>query len=97
MLALIIGIAALLLVQDRGDALGLPVVEQPLHVAHRIVSAFDEHRGIADRLLLLVDRADLLVHHLRADLHVADRVVAVGLADRFPRPRRMRHQLRIAG
>ena len=55
--------------------------------------AFDEDRGIADRLLLLVDRADLLVHHLRADLHVADGMVAEGLHVALPDLDALRHQL----
>ena len=56
---LVVGVAAALLVQHRGDALRLPVVEQALHVAHRVVGALDEHRLVADRLLLLVDRGDV--------------------------------------
>jgi hypothetical protein len=59
----------------------------------RLGLALDEHRVVADGLLLLVDRAHLRVHDLRADLHVADRVVAVGLRVAFPDRDRMRHQL----
>ena len=80
----VVRVAAALFVQHRRDVLRLPVVEEPLHVAHRLGFAFDEHRFVADRLLLLVDRADLRVHHLGADLHVADRVIAVGLGIALP-------------
>jgi len=63
-------------VQHRRDALGLPVVEQALHIGHRVLRTLDEDRFVADLPLLLRDRGDLRVHHFRADLHVADRVVA---------------------
>ena len=89
----VVGVAAALLVQHRGDALGLPVGEQALHVAHAVRRALDEGRLVADRLLLLVDRGDALVHHLRADLHVADRMVGIGLRVALPHADGMRHQL----
>ena len=89
----VVRVAAALFVQHRRDVLRLPVVEEPLHVAHRLGFALDEYRLVADRLLLLVDRADLRVHHLGADLHVADGVVAVGLGIALPDRYRMRHQL----
>src|SRR5262245_14333396 len=80
----IVGITAALLVQHRGNALRLPVVEQPGHIFLAVAGALDEHRLVADRLLLLVDRADLLVHDLRADLHVADGMIAIGLRVALP-------------
>ena len=73
--------------------LRLPVAKQPLHVAHAFGLALDEDRLVADRLLLLVDRADLRVHHFGADLHVADRVIAVGLGVALPDRHAVRHQL----
>ena len=59
----------------------------------RLVGAFDEHGLVADRLLLLVDRADLRAHAFGADLHVADGVIAVGLGVALPDIDPMRHQL----
>ena len=88
----VVGVAAALLVQHRGDALGLPVVEQPLHVGHAVGLALDEHRFVADVLLLAGDRGDVLVHHLGADLHVADRVVAEGGRVALPYRDAVRHQ-----
>ena len=71
----------------------LPVREHRLHVAVAVAGTLDEHRRVADRLLLLVDRADLLVHAFGADLHVADRVVAQGLGMLLPDLDAVRHQL----
>ncbi len=89
----IVRVAALLLMQHAGDAPGLPVVEQALHVFHRVLFALDEHRGIADGPLLLVDRGAALVHHLGRNLHVADGMVAVGPGVAFPHPDRVGHEL----
>ena len=80
----VVGITALLLVQDRGGAGRLPVVEQTAHVLQRVLLALDELGGIADRPLLLGDRGHVLVHALGADLHVADRVVVKGLGVALP-------------
>src|SRR5262249_8659548 len=41
----------------------------------------------------LVDGGDLRMHHFRADLHVADRVVAVRRRVAFPDRHAMRHEL----
>ena len=68
-------------------------LKRPQHVPARFGFALDEDRFVADRLLLLVDRADLRVHHLGADLHVADRVIAVRLGIALPDRDRVRHQL----
>ena len=85
---LVVGVAAALLVQHRGDVLRLPVVEQAFHIFRRSVRALDERRLVADRLLLLVDRGDILAHAFGADLHVADRMIASRLWGRSPRRRR---------
>jgi hypothetical protein len=52
------------LVQDARDVLGPPVVEDAPHVAQAFLLAFHERRRILDRLLLLVDLHDVVVHHL---------------------------------
>ena len=88
----VVGVAALLLMQDRGDALGLPVVEDGAHVLQAVGLALDEDRLVADLLLLRVDAGDVLVHHLRTDLHVADGVVAEGLRVALPHRYAVRHQ-----
>jgi hypothetical protein len=79
-------------VQDGGDALGLPIREQALHVTHAVLFALDEDRRVADLLLLLVDAGDVLVHHLGADLHVADRMIGEGFRIAFPDRDAVRHQ-----
>src|SRR5450755_2447640 len=79
--------------QDRGDTLRLPIAEQAAHVLERRGFTLDEYGLVTDRLLLLVDRADLRVHDLGADLHVSDRVIAVRLRVALPDRDRMRHQL----
>ena len=89
----VVGVAALLLVQHRGDALGLPVIEEALHVALGLRRALDEDRVVADGLLLAVDRGDVFVHHLRGDLHVADGVIAEGLGIALPDRHRVCHEL----
>jgi hypothetical protein len=62
----VVGVAALLLVQHRGDALGLPVVEDAPHVEVMQSSfALDEDRLVADLLLLLVDRRHVPMHRPR--------------------------------
>ena len=71
----VVGVAALLFVQDRGDAGRLPVIERLEHVGAAVALALDEHRWVADRLLLGEDLRHVLMHDLRRDLHVADRVV----------------------
>ena len=88
----VVRVAAPLLVQDGSDALRLPVVEQARHVFLAVLGAFDEVGLIADRFLLLVDRADLLMHHLGADLHVADRMIAVRFRVALPNLDGMGHQ-----
>ena len=93
----IVGIAALLLVQDGGDALRAPVGQQALHVGHAVLPALDEIGLVADRLLLLVDAGHILAHRLVADLHVADRVVAERLRIGFPDLDAVRHQLAHGG
>src|SRR3546814_4080994 len=80
-------------VQHRGDALGLPVVEQPLHVEVAFLGTLDEDRLVADRLLLLVDRGDVGAHHLRTDLHVADGMIAKGLGVALPHRHGVGHEL----
>src|SRR5699024_5649675 len=81
----IVGIAALLFVQNRGDAGGAPIVEDVFHVAPRGGFTFDEYRVVAYGALLLVDLGHVLAHAFMADLHVTDRVIAerrgVGLPD----------------
>ncbi len=79
--------------QNRRDVARLPVGEEFAHVAKRLALAFDEFGFVADRLLLLVDRADLVVHDFRADLHVPDRVVAVRRRVALPHGHGVRHQL----
>src|SRR5262249_36594939 len=66
--------------------------EQPLHVFRAVGLALDEDRLVADRLLLLVDRGDVLVHHLRADLHVAHGMIAEGLWVALPYGDAVLHQ-----
>ena len=89
----VVRVTAALLVQYRRDVARLPVVEDALHVCERFTLALDERRFVADRFLLLVDRRDLRVHDIRADLHVADRMIAVGLGVALPDRHAMRHQL----
>ena len=89
----VVGIPALLLVQNGGDAFGLPVAEQALHVSVGGLCTLDEGGRIADGLLLLVDGGNALAHDLGADLHVADRVIVIGLGIALPDGDRMRHQL----
>src|SRR5262249_30512837 len=40
----VVGVATFLFVQHGGDTLGLPVVEQALHVLRAVALTFDEHR-----------------------------------------------------
>ena len=75
----IVGVAALLLVQDRGNAGRLPVVEHVQHVAAAVTLALDEHRRVADRLLLGEDLCHVFVHLFRCDLQVTDGVVGESL------------------
>ena len=88
----VVGIAAALLVQHAGNALSPPIVQDLFHISRAGLVAFNEVRFIANRTLLLEDRIDLFVHHLRTDLHIADRVIAVGLRVAFPDIDGMRHQ-----
>src|SRR4029077_3211538 len=67
-----------------GDALGLPILQQALHIGHRVLLALDEDRLIADLLLLLGDAGHLLMHDLGADLHIAQGVIAEGLRIALP-------------
>src|SRR5215471_8054102 len=89
----VVGVAAPLLVQDRGGAGRPPVAEHRQHVSAAVALPLDEHRGIADRLLLRVDLRDVLVHRLRGDLQVADRVVGERTGVRLPDTDRVRHEL----
>src|SRR5687768_8350432 len=61
---LVVRVPAAVLVQDARDVLGLPVVEDVLHVGAALLFPFDESRGVADRLLLLIDLHHVVVHHL---------------------------------
>src|SRR5262245_13543299 len=88
----VVGVTALLLMQHGRDAFGLPIIEDRPHVFRAVGFALDEDRLVADLLLLLVDAGDVLMHHLGADLHVADRVIAEGLRIAFPDRHAMRHQ-----
>src|SRR5207249_3980461 len=90
---LVLGVAAHLLVQVEGDALRLPVAEEAFHVLHRVGFALDEVGRISDLFLAFGDAGDVVVHHLRADLHVPDRMVAEGFRVAFPHLDRVRHQL----
>jgi len=54
---------------------------------------FVEASAPSDGLLLLVDRGNVLAHALGADLHVAHRVVAIGLGIALPHLDGMGHQL----
>jgi hypothetical protein len=74
----IVGVAAPALVQDVGDARGLPVAQQLAQVGSARGFALDERRGIADLLLLGIDLRDTSAHHLGRCLQVADRVVGEG-------------------
>ena len=89
----VVGVAALLLVQHGGDAARPPVAEQPPHVPQALGLAFDEGRGVADLALLPGDRGHVRVHHLRAELHVAHRVVAERLGVALPDLDAEGHQL----
>src|SRR5215471_8688383 len=89
----VVGVAAPLLVQDRGGAGRPPVAEHRQHVRAAVALPLDEHRGVADRLLLGVDLRDVLVHRLRGDLQVADGVVGERLRVRLPDADRVRHEL----
>jgi hypothetical protein len=55
-------------VKHAGDLLGLPVGEDGVEVPLAFGGALDEPRRIADRVLLGVDRGDVVVHDLGADL-----------------------------
>ena len=70
--------AALVLVQHGGHALRAPVREERLHVRVAGGLAGHERRVVADLLLALVDGGEVGLLRLRADRHVADRVVGVG-------------------
>ena len=59
----------------------------------RRVGALDEHRLVADRLLLLVDRGDVVAHAFGADLHVAHGMIGVGLGVALPHLDGVGHQL----
>ena len=61
-----------------------PVREELLHVRVAGRLARQERRVVADRLLALVDSREVGLLRLRADRHVADRVVGVGGRVRFP-------------
>jgi len=77
-------VAAFLLVQDRGDALGLPVIEHGLHVEAAVAGTLDQHGRVPDRLLLGEYLRDVLAHRRGSDLHVADRVEGESLGIGFP-------------
>ena len=89
----IVGVAALLLVQDAGDAGGPPVAEDALHVVEGGLLAVDEHRLVSDRLLLLVDRGHVVTHLGVGDLEVADGVVLERLGVRLPHLDGVGHEL----
>src|SRR6476659_2059484 len=89
----IVGVAALFLVQNRGDAFRLPIVEQALHIFLTVNSTLDKRGLVADRLLLLIDRGDILMHTFGADLHVAHRMIGVGLGVALPDLDRLSHEL----
>ena len=76
--------AALVLVQQRRHALRPPVGEELLHVRVDLGLALDQGRAVADLLLPLVRRREVAVHHRRAEGHVADGVVGVGLGVGLP-------------
>ena len=90
---LIVGVATGLLVEHGGDALGAPIGKQALHVAFAVSGAFNKNGFVANRLLLGMDGCHVLAHRLAADLHVAHRVIAVGLWVALPDIDRVRHQL----
>ncbi len=69
---LVVGVAALLLVQHRGRARRLPVWEHLEHVGAAVIFPFDEHRVVSDGLLLLVDLHHVGVHGFRCGLEEAD-------------------------
>src|SRR5210317_2591008 len=89
----VVGVSAPLLVKYGGDSLGAPVVEIATHIFGAVFAALDEYRLIADCLLLTANRSDIFMHAFAADLHIADRMVTVGLWITFPRVYAMRHQL----
>src|SRR5215217_1267305 len=60
----VVSVAPTVLVQDTRDVLGPPVVEDVTHVGVALLLAFDERRRVSDRLLLLVNLHDVVVHHL---------------------------------
>jgi hypothetical protein len=71
----VVGVAALLLVQNHCGAGRLPVVKHVQHVGAAIALALDERGRVTDRLLLGEDLRDVLVHLLRRDLQVTDGVI----------------------
>nr|ABZ09842.1 hypothetical protein ALOHA_HF4000APKG8L7ctg1g17 [uncultured marine microorganism HF4000_APKG8L7] len=93
----VVGVAALLLMQDGGDSPRLPVAEESLHVGVAVLGAFDEGGVVADRGLLRRDGGDVFVHGLGADLHVAHGMVAVSFGILLPDRDTIGHQLAHGG
>src|SRR5207249_7306370 len=71
-----LGPATLVLVQDGGDAVAVPVGEDRLHVLAARLLAEDHVGAVADLSLPLLDRDAVLRLHLRHRRDVADGVVA---------------------
>jgi hypothetical protein len=89
----IVGVAAAFLVQNGGDPLCPPVVEQSAHVVRRGLRTLDENRLVADLLLLLGDAGDVLAHALGAYLYIADGMVVVLLRVALPHRHAVGHEL----
>ena len=89
----VVGVATRLLVEHGGNTLGAPIGKQALHVAFAVSGTFNKNGFVANRLLLGMDGCHVLVHRLAADLHVAHRVITVGLSVALPNIHRVRHQL----
>lgn len=80
----VVGVAARLLMQHRGDSPGLPVVEHAPHVLVVSLFTLGEDRLVADLRLLLGDAGHVLAHALGTYLHVTHRMVGVGLCVALP-------------
>src|SRR5215203_1963329 len=60
----VVRVPSAVLVQDARDVLGLPIVEDVLHVGAALLFPLDERRRVADRLLFFVDLHHVAMHHL---------------------------------
>ena len=81
-----------LLMQDRGNALRLPIAKHGFHVRIASIRTFDKLAFITDCSLLLINRGHVFTHRFARNLHIAHRMIAEAGRIAFPNIYGMRHK-----